>query len=77
VYENTRVMLFHAPTSYFSFYDVLEKLSIVIGTFAYGLIEQVTGNMRNSTLALASFFIIGLIFLFLLRIPRTRKIERV
>jgi len=65
------------PTSYFSFYDVLEKLSIVIGTFAYGLIEQVTGSMRNSTLALASFFIIGLIFLFLLRIPRTRKIERV
>jgi UMF1 family MFS transporter len=61
------------PTSYFSFYDVLEKLSIVLGTFAYGFIEHVTGSMRNSTLALASFFIIGLVFLFLLRIPQTKK----
>ncbi len=61
------------PTSYFSFYDVLEKLSIVLGTFAYGFIEHVTGSMRNSTLALASFFIIGLVFLFILRIPRTKK----
>ncbi|MEQ9101650.1 MAG: MFS transporter [Imperialibacter sp.] len=49
--------------SYFSFYDVTEKLSIVIGTFAYGLIEQLTGSMRNSTLALATFFILGLFFL--------------
>lgn len=49
--------------SYFSFYDVTEKLSIVLGTFAYGLIEQLTGSMRNSTLVLASFFVIGLVFL--------------
>ncbi len=49
--------------SFFSFYDVTEKLSIVMGTFAYGLIEQLTGSMRNSTLALASFFLVGLYFL--------------
>lgn len=49
--------------SYFSFYDVTEKLSIVVGTFAYGLIEQLTGSMRNSTLALAAFFVLGLYFL--------------
>lgn len=49
--------------SYFSFYDVTEKLSVVLGTFAYGLIEQLTGSMRNSTLALAVFFILGLFFL--------------
>lgn len=61
------------PTSYFSFYDVVEKLSIVSGTFAYGLIEQITGSMRNSTLALTVFFIIGLVFLLLLRIPRTNR----
>ena len=56
-------------TSYFSFYDVLEKLSVVFGTLAYGIIEQFTGNMRNSTLALCSFFILGLIFLLLTKIP--------
>lgn len=61
------------PTSYFSFYDVVEKLSIVIGTFAYGLIEQFTGSMRNSTLALAIFFVIGLVFLLILRIPKTNR----
>ncbi|WP_425392537.1 MFS transporter [Ekhidna sp.] len=49
--------------SFFSFYDVTYNVSIVIGTFVYGYIEQVTGSMRNSTLALASFFIIGMIFL--------------
>jgi len=58
-------------TSYFSFYDVLEKLSIVLGTFAYGLVEQITGSMRNSTLALSSFFIVGLIFLLMTEIPRS------
>jgi UMF1 family MFS transporter len=49
--------------SYFSFYDVTQNLSIVFGTFSYGLIEHITGSMRNSTLALASYFVIGLIFL--------------
>jgi len=64
------------PTSYFSFYDIVEKLSIVLGTFAYGLIEQLTGSMRNSTLALAIFFVIGLLFLIILRIPRTEGTAR-
>lgn len=49
--------------SFFSFYDVTYNISIVIGTFVYGYIEQVTGSMRNSTLALASFFILGIVFL--------------
>jgi len=49
--------------SYFSFYDVSEKVSIVIGTFFYGLINQITGNMRISSLVLSIFFITGLIFL--------------
>ena len=62
-------------TSYFSFYDVLEKLSIVLGTLVYGLIEHLTGSMRNSTLALSSFFIIGLIFLIFTKIPRGNPIS--
>ncbi|MFK7952265.1 MAG: MFS transporter [Ekhidna sp.] len=49
--------------SFFSFYDVTYNLSIVIGTFVYGYVEQVTGSMRNSTIALALFFVIGMIFL--------------
>jgi MFS transporter, UMF1 family len=46
--------------SYFSFYDITEKIAIVIGTFSYGFIEQLTGNMRNSMLAMSLFFIVGL-----------------
>ena len=34
--------------SFFSFYDITEKLGIVIGTFSYGLIDQITGSMRIS-----------------------------
>ena len=50
-------------SSFFSFYNMTYNLSIVFGTFIYGYIEQITGSMRNSTLALASFFIIGILFL--------------
>jgi UMF1 family MFS transporter len=49
--------------SYFSFFDVTFTLSIVVGTFSYGLIEQISGSMRNSTLALMTFFVIGSILL--------------
>jgi UMF1 family MFS transporter len=50
--------------SFFSFYDVTEKLAIVAGLFSFGFIEELTGNMRNSAVSLATFFIIGLIMLF-------------
>jgi MFS transporter, UMF1 family len=53
--------------SFFSFYDVTEKLSIVFGTLLYGLVEQLTGSMRNSVLALLIVFVIGLALLW--RIP--------
>lgn len=49
--------------SYFSFYDVTFNLSIVFGTFSFGLIHQLTGSMRFSALALAFYFVAGLIFL--------------
>ena len=51
-------------SSFFSFYDISEKLGIVIGMFSYGFIEQITGSMRNSIVALVVFFIIGLLLLF-------------
>ncbi|MEO6406168.1 MAG: MFS transporter [Ferruginibacter sp.] len=50
--------------SFFSFYDITEKIAIVIGLSAFGYIEEFTGNMRNSVLALIVFFALGLIFLF-------------
>jgi len=46
-------------TSFFSFYDVAEKIGIVIGTFTYGFIAQFTGSMRNATIVLGVFFLIG------------------
>ncbi len=53
-------------TSYFSFYDVMEKLATVAGTFSFGIIEALTGSMRYSVLAITIFFAIGLFFLLLL-----------
>lgn len=50
--------------SYFSFYDISEKVAIVIGTLGYGLIEQLTGSMRNSVVFLVIFFLGGLGLLF-------------
>jgi MFS transporter, UMF1 family len=54
--------------SYFSFFDVSEKLGIVIGTFSFGFIEGVTGSMRQSVLALIAFFVLG--FVGLLFVPK-------
>jgi UMF1 family MFS transporter len=54
-------------TSYFSFYDVTYNLSIVIGTFSYGLIDQITGSMRYSALALGFYFLIGMLILISVR----------
>ena len=51
-------------TSFFSFYDVTEKIAIVIGLTAFGYIEELTGSMRNSVLSLMVFFTLGLIILF-------------
>lgn len=58
-------------TSYFSFYDVAEKIGIVIGMLIYGIIDQVTGSMRYSILFLALFFLIGLSLL--LRVPKYKN----
>lgn len=51
--------------SFFSFYDVTEKIAIVIGLFSFGFIEGLTGSMRNSIIALIVFFVIGLFWLLL------------
>ncbi|MBA3899751.1 MAG: MFS transporter [Bacteroidetes bacterium] len=59
--------------SYFSFYEILEKLGIVIGMFSFGFIEGFTGSMRNSILALITFFVIG--FILLLRIPKSKAVN--
>ncbi|MDR6564060.1 MULTISPECIES: MFS transporter [unclassified Arcicella] len=59
--------------SYFSFYDVCDRLSTVIGTFMFGLVNQLTGSMRMSVLFLTVFFIIGLVILS--RVP-SQKVYR-
>jgi len=53
-------------TSFFSFYDVMEKLATVAGTFSFGLIEAITGSMRFSVLAITVFFVLSLFFMLLL-----------
>jgi len=57
--------------SYFSFYDVSEKIGLAIGTTTFGLIEDLTGNIRNSVLSLILIFIVG--FILLLRVPKEVK----
>jgi MFS transporter, UMF1 family len=58
--------------SFFSFYDVTEKLAIVVGLFSFGIVEGITKSMRNSVLVLTGFFVIGLLFL-LLTAQKTKK----
>ena len=55
----------HDTASFFSFYDVTEKVAIVIGMVSFGVVQEITGNMRNSILALLLFFVIGFVALLL------------
>ena len=48
--------------AFFSFYDMTEKIAIVIGTLTFGFIDELFG-MKNSVLALIVFFILGFIAL--------------
>lgn len=52
--------------SYFSFFDVLEKMGLVVGPFLFGWLNGLTGGMRTSVLMIMVFFIIGLLLLFTL-----------
>ena len=58
-------------TTYFSFYDVMEKLATTLGMFSIGLLEAITGDLRNSALALTVFFGLGLVQIF-----RVRRVEK-
>ncbi len=57
-------------TSYFSFYDVSEKVGIVIGMGIYATVDLITGSMRNAILFLVVFFALGILLLF--RVPREK-----
>ena len=61
--------------SYFSFYDVTEKLSIVVGLFTFGLVESLTNEMRNSALVLDGFFMIGLLLLISLFFKESKLVK--
>lgn len=54
--------------SYFSFYDVSYYVGTVLGTLAYGLVYQLTGDLRNTVIIIGSFFVVALVLLFL--VPR-------
>jgi UMF1 family MFS transporter len=58
-------------TSYFSFYDVSEKIGIVIGMVIFATVEVITGSMRNAILFLVVFFLLGLVLLF--KVPEKIK----
>lgn len=60
--------------SYFSFYDVCDKLGTVIGTLSFGYVAEIFGNMRNSVLALMIYFIIGFILLMFVRMQTKYKL---
>ena len=48
-------------TTYFSFYDVTEKLAIVWGTFIFGIAVAITGSMKLSILLLSLFFFVSFV----------------
>ena len=62
-----------ALASYFSFYDVLTKLAVVGGTLVWGLVNQITGNMRYSILSLAILFLVSLVLMLMVKEPQAKS----
>ena len=60
--------------SFFSFYDVTEKMAAVIGIFSFGFITELTGSQRNSVLTLTVFFVIGLLLLFYANAAKSKTV---
>lgn len=50
-------------TTYFSFYDVTEKIAIVLGTFIFGLAGAISDSLKNSIFIMAIFFLMGYVVL--------------
>jgi UMF1 family MFS transporter len=61
--------------SFFSFYDVSFYLATVLGTLAFGMVNQLTGDIRNTIIVIGSFFVLGA--LLLMRVPREQRIAPV
>ncbi|MGO4821599.1 MULTISPECIES: MFS transporter [unclassified Flavobacterium] len=57
--------------TYFSFFDVTEKIAIVVGTFIFGFVSSITNSMKNSFFILAVFFLLGYVVLSLIKRPKT------
>lgn len=55
-------------TTYFSFYDVLEKLAIILGTFIFATLIEHFNNMRYAALSMSIFFGIGLLLIRMMKI---------
>ena len=53
--------------TYFSFYDVTEKIAIVLGTFIFGFVGAISDSLKNSIFILAIFFLIGYIVLSIMK----------
>lgn len=60
--------------SYFSFYDVMEKVGLIIGPFLFGLLEGTFGNMRMSVLMMMVFFVVGFLLLNYTRIIENKTV---
>lgn len=59
-------------TTFFSFYDVAEKLATALGMFSVALLVALTGDLRNAAIALTAFFFISLVLLF--TIPKSKYV---
>lgn len=57
--------------SYFSFFDVTEKVGLIIGLLSFGYLEGTFNSMRMSILSLIAFFIVGLVLVFI--VPKKEK----
>jgi UMF1 family MFS transporter len=57
-------------TSFFSFYDVMDKVSTVFGTLVFGLVAQLFGGMRASVLVLSGLFVLSMALLLAVRVRR-------
>lgn len=60
-------------TTFFSFYDVLEKLAIILGTFIFATLIDHFNNMRFAALSMVVFFLLGLVMIRFVKVKKFSK----
>nr|WP_131849140.1 MFS transporter [Baia soyae] len=69
----SRMVPVYHNTEFFGFFSLTGKCASILGPFVFALVGQLSGSSRLGILSLVFFFVVGIILLFRVNIPKGEK----